>query len=1210
MSIDNSYNAFYPIVLQGLNNLVNAIDSTQKTSFKNFGRSELMGDVYIDNDSKFVIGKTIDTTNVYYLDVSGNSIFRNHLYTNNLRAVGSLLIGNPSGATSNLLTGLTIGSANPFQENFDNPSSGVSSITIQTKRGGTLTLGNGALNNGGSIIICAGSQSITIGSGNGNTGGVTGTINIGSTSTTNYNLITNLCTGTSSNVLNLGSATSTINLLGNITANSLVITPTLISYLSGLTGNIQTQLGNYQLISGMSSYALLASPAFTGNPTATTQLTTDNSTRIATTAYVKSNLTSYAPLASPALTGTPTCPTQATSDNSTRIASTAYVKTNISFCASLLGNNNFSGICNFRAPNDTTSISINNGLRNNTGNNLNNLAIGSCLQNSTTSDVNLAIGNSVLNSITTGSSQNMGIGYRALEALTSGQVNMAFGFISGYTLTSGNWNTFFSVAAGAGFSTGDNNFCMGFQTMASYNSPDIAKGTGVNRNLALGTQAMTIVSSNITDNVGIGFNALGNAFNTANARLQSSRNTCIGSYAGYGLCGPNSHNNCFLGYNTGVADGPSASINTNTLTNITAINTGVLSSPASNCVYIGNSSITNNYFYGTLNISNLSATGTLTFPSNSISDSALSTNIPKLNASNTFTNTQTFANLTATGTLTFPSNSIADSALSTNIPKLNTSNTFTNTQTFANLTATGTLTFPSNSISDSALSTNIPKLNIANTFSGTQTFGNIAVTNITTTKLNNIYVLTNGTRSLNITNITNSLSNTEFTLFGNNNMSNKTTATSSMVIFGSNNLNSVITPTTLQSNYIFGINNINSYNGNDLTSNLIFGDTNLSNLISGSFNYNNIFSLNCGMSLTTGSVLSNVINGQRVLGYTTSSISYNTLIGESIFNETSQTGSFTNNVVVGYQCGNTSYLTSCNNCTFLGYKSNQPTLFTSTTLSYVTCLGAGSSSVTNNSINLGRADGSDTTYIYGPINIQNQLLYGQTTTSATTYTVSQPYYQTYNLTATSCTVTLPLLSSTTIGTELKFYFSNGSGGSFAFVAQGTDKILPNGYGISMTAVTTYTTYSSRCNDISFKNIGGTNWYITSSSTNVGNIAQGSLNIVQQTQCVNLAYNALISTTTFNLLVSSQLFSAYSFQLSSSCVVTLPPAGSDNIGVRICLRRVSSTNAGSTTLTSASSNVYPFNSMTAGTTLLAINVYTVNIMSMVLTGSTYGWFIVG
>ena len=40
--------------------------------------------------------------------------------------------------------------------------------------------------------------------------------------------------------------------------------------------------------------APLNSPALTGNPTAPTQASTDNSTSIATTAYVQSNLTNYA----------------------------------------------------------------------------------------------------------------------------------------------------------------------------------------------------------------------------------------------------------------------------------------------------------------------------------------------------------------------------------------------------------------------------------------------------------------------------------------------------------------------------------------------------------------------------------------------------------------------------------------------------------------------------------------------------------------------------------------------------------------------------------------------------------------------------------------------------------------------------------------------------------------------------------------------------
>lgn len=81
-------------------------------------------------------------------------------------------------------------------------------------------------------------------------------------------------------------------------------------------------------------WAPLDSPAFTGTPAAPTQTKTDNSTAIATTAYVQSNLsdvsTALAAKASTnnaALTGSPTAPTPAASNNSTRIATTAYVQT-------------------------------------------------------------------------------------------------------------------------------------------------------------------------------------------------------------------------------------------------------------------------------------------------------------------------------------------------------------------------------------------------------------------------------------------------------------------------------------------------------------------------------------------------------------------------------------------------------------------------------------------------------------------------------------------------------------------------------------------------------------------------------------------------------------------------------------------------------------------------------------------------------------------
>jgi hypothetical protein len=124
---------------------------------------------------------------------------------------------------------------------------------------------------------------------------------------------------------------------------------------SQLIGNIpESQVTS--LVADLAAKAPLASPALTGNPTAPTQSSGDNSTKIATTAYVQtqitasspvasvagrtgaivlaesdvtslvSDLAAKAPLASPALTGTPTAPTPSTADNSTKLATTAYVQ--------------------------------------------------------------------------------------------------------------------------------------------------------------------------------------------------------------------------------------------------------------------------------------------------------------------------------------------------------------------------------------------------------------------------------------------------------------------------------------------------------------------------------------------------------------------------------------------------------------------------------------------------------------------------------------------------------------------------------------------------------------------------------------------------------------------------------------------------------------------------------------------------------------------
>jgi hypothetical protein len=114
---------------------------------------------------------------------------------------------------------------------------------------------------------------------------------------------------------------------GNVNGPASAV-DTDVAIFNGTTGTLIKDSGI-----AIASLAPLASPALTGTPTAPTPATADNSTTLATTAYVKAqgyattaSLGTYAPLASPALTGTPTAPTAATADNSTTIATTAYVK--------------------------------------------------------------------------------------------------------------------------------------------------------------------------------------------------------------------------------------------------------------------------------------------------------------------------------------------------------------------------------------------------------------------------------------------------------------------------------------------------------------------------------------------------------------------------------------------------------------------------------------------------------------------------------------------------------------------------------------------------------------------------------------------------------------------------------------------------------------------------------------------------------------------
>lgn len=100
-----------------------------------------------------------------------------------------------------------------------------------------------------------------------------------------------------------------------------------------------TYLTTGALTAALVPYALLASPALTGTPTAPTAAGGTNTTQIATTAFVTAAVSTgtsgFAPLASPTFTGVPLAPTPSTADDTTKIATTAYVKANTATLAPL-----------------------------------------------------------------------------------------------------------------------------------------------------------------------------------------------------------------------------------------------------------------------------------------------------------------------------------------------------------------------------------------------------------------------------------------------------------------------------------------------------------------------------------------------------------------------------------------------------------------------------------------------------------------------------------------------------------------------------------------------------------------------------------------------------------------------------------------------------------------------------------------------------------
>ena len=169
----------------------------------------------------------------------------------------------------------------------------------------------------------------------------------------------------------------------------------------------------------------------------------------------------------------------------------------------------------------------------------NNIAIGyqSMHGNWTTADVNgcIAIGTTTLDGVLTSAASNtVAIGYNSLSSLTSGARNTALGY---YTLN-------VNVA-------GDDNIAIGFGALA-YGG---AESADLDKNIAIGNYALDGADGAESNNMAIGYGAMGN-LNHSNA----TRNIAIGNNAAIHMGTGLVHvDNIFIGYNAGGAEGASAS---------------------------------------------------------------------------------------------------------------------------------------------------------------------------------------------------------------------------------------------------------------------------------------------------------------------------------------------------------------------------------------------------------------------------------------------------------------------------------------------------------------------------------------------------------------------------------------------------------------------------------------------------------------------------
>jgi hypothetical protein len=478
------------------------------------------------------------------------------------------------------LTGDVTGSGNGSFATTVNSVGGVSSSTIATLPGLITTNTNAIAANTASIT--ANSNSIA-----------TLNTNVAANTVSITAIATAIATNTASIATNATAITTEattaraaeLTLTNSVNANTASITANTNAIAANTTSITANSTDIATINTNLALKAPLASPAFTGTPTAPTPATSDNSTKVATTEYVKNSIVAAnAGLSSIGAISATSNAKGATISGTTELILTPADITNggvvTTGAQTFAGAKTFSNTANFLTDITVNGLTVGKGG----GNITSNTAIGlGALALNTTGSGSTAFGNKALSKSTGGTAT--AFGSSALENLTIGTGNVAIGYTALNQTTSQNSNTAVGDQA-MRFSTGSSNTVLGASALLGVSG----QTNGIN-NTAIGALALRNATT-ASFNVGLGSNSLNNL-------TAGNDNTVLGFLSGFYVGSGNSTN--LTSMSQGVLIGSNVRAGSNASTNEIAIGYNVVGN-GSNTVTIGNYSNTANYFRGDINL--------------------------------------------------------------------------------------------------------------------------------------------------------------------------------------------------------------------------------------------------------------------------------------------------------------------------------------------------------------------------------------------------------------------------------------------------------------------------------------------------------------------------------------------------------------------------------------------------------------------------------